>query len=122
MPNKILVIDDAEDLLELTRRLLESRGYQVIPLLDGDQTLAVMRTEQPNLVILDMLMPGLTGDELCNAIKNEPDLKNIPVIITTGQFLEESSHPPDFKKADSYLRKPFEPEDLLTQVRQFLPV
>ncbi len=121
MAKKILVIDDAEDLLELTRRLLESRGYQVIPLQDGDQAMTVIREHRPDLVIMDMLMPGLDGEEICHAIKSEPLFAHLPVIITTGQFLEGDSSSPQFKKADSYLRKPFDPEELLNRVREFLP-
>ncbi len=116
-----MVVDDTEDLLELTRRLLESRGYEVIALPDSSQAMEVIRKEQPDLILLDMLMPGPSGEEVCQLIRKEPSTRHIPVIITTGQLIEPDTDAAIGPCANGYLKKPFEPDEMIKQIEGFLP-
>mgnify|MGYP001581558223 FL=1 len=123
MKKKILLIDDQEDLIELTRRILQSHGYEVVGLTDGEGALEIIKGESPHLVILDMIMPGKDGTEICQEMKSDATTRHIPVILSTGQMLE----PGDFsreglKEADGYLMKPFEIDELLSKIQSLLPL
>ncbi len=123
MKKKILLIDDQKDLIELTRRILQSRGYEVVGLTDGEGALEVIKKESPHLVILDMIMPGKDGTQIFQEMKSDATTRHIPVILSTGQMLE----PGDFsqgglKEADGYLTKPFEIDDLLSKIQSLLPI
>ena len=122
MKKKILIVDDAEELLELTIRLLSARGYDVIPLRDGDRAVETIKKESPDLVIMDMLLPGKDGSEICHEIKSDEKIRHIPVIIATGQVIDEEITGADapFLKADDYLSKPFEIEELLKKVNDLI--
>ncbi len=122
MNKKILVIDDQEELLELTRRVLKSRGYDVVTLADGENAIGVIKQESPQLILMDMLMPGKDGAQICQEIKSDSSIRHIPVILTTGQILDESEYSQEgLTGADDYLKKPFELDDLLAKIEKFIP-
>ena len=122
MPKKILIIDDADDVSELTQRVLTTRGYQVITLADGSQVFETLQTQKPDLIILDMLLPDKNGDEICHEIKSDSNYKHIPIIITTGQAIVDESQQeiPGLLRPDDYLPKPFEIEELLDKIENLL--
>ena len=121
MKKKILVIDDQEDLLELTRRVLQSRGYEVVTLTDGEDALNIIKKELPHLVLMDMLMPGKDGAQICQEMKSDSSIRHIPVILTTGQMLDESEFSQEgLTGADDYLMKPFEIEELLAKIENLI--
>ena len=119
---KILIIDDALELIELTKRVLTTRGYEVVGLSDGDFALETIAKEQPDLVIIDMLLPGKDGSQICHEIKSSTAFREIPIIISTGQFLDEetTSIQEGLLKADDYLAKPFEIDDLLGKIQNLV--
>ncbi len=118
---KIIIVDDTIELLELSKRLLEKRGYTILTLSDSRGAFALIQKEKPDLVIMDMLMPDKDGAEICKELKNDPALKKIPVILSTGQMLEQSEiASPETIGADDYLMKPFEIEDLLEKINKWL--
>jgi len=121
MRKKILVIDDQEDLLELTSRLLQSSGYDVITLANGTNALDLIKKELPHLVLMDMIMPEKDGGQICQEMKSDAAIHHIPVILTTGQMMDKSEYS-DEKSigADDYLMKPFEIDDLLSKIRNLL--
>ena len=122
MKKKILVIDDQEELLELTMRILQSRGYDVITLVDGEEALHTIKKESPDLILMDMLMPGKDGAQICQEMKSDSSIRHIPVILTTGQMLDESEFSQEgLTGADDYLMKPFEIEELLAKIENLLP-
>ena len=122
MKEKILLVDDQEDLIELTRRILQSRGYEVVGLTDGEEALAVIKKESPNLVILDMIMPGKDGAQICQEMKSDATTRHIPVILSTGQMLKAGDFSQEgLAEADGYLTKPFEIEELLHKIQTLLP-
>jgi DNA-binding response OmpR family regulator len=118
---KILVIDDDPDFVEATRVVLESGGYQVLAAYDGKAGLAKVREERPDLVILDIIMPEEDGFKVCEALKADPKLAEIPVIILTSlseRWSEVTLSVAQGLKleAEDYIDKPVEPEELLRRV------
>jgi len=111
---KILVVDDEPDILKVTSIRLKKLGYNVLTAVGGKEALDTMRSENPDLVLLDLVMPFMSGAEVCEQIKNDKTLKHIPVILFTasgnGAMTAEQ-----IKKigADDYIVKPFEPEELM---------
>src|SRR3989338_7366767 len=116
---RILIIDDSKEIVELTKHLLEARGYEVVFSLQGNIAPATAVKCQPDLILLDMILEDKTGLELCAEIKTNPQTENIPVIITTGQ-LEPEEKIPDNLKPDDYLVKPFELEELLEKIKKLI--
>ena len=122
MARKILIIDDAEDLIELTRRFLESRGYEVKTMTQGAGAVQAIKDDPPDLIIMDMLLPDKDGSEICTELKSLEATKNIPVILSSGQFLQDADLTSQgYAKPDDYLMKPFEIDDLLSKIKKFLP-
>ena len=122
MAKKILIIDDSQDILFLTYRLLTSNGYEVKAVVDGSKAKNLIEQFQPDLILMDMLLPDKDGIEICQEIKNNPQTKSIPVIITTGQIdaqntplAQEAEYQPDM-----FLTKPFDPESLLNSVAKLI--
>ena len=119
---KILVIDDEEDILELTQRFLQSRGFQVMALGDGNNAYTVVKEFLPDLIFTDMLLPGKDGQQICKEIKSDKNLKNIPIIMTTGKMLEDtvSENVCDALGPDDYITKPFDIDDLLDKIKKYV--
>jgi DNA-binding response OmpR family regulator len=115
----VLIADDDLEILNLTRSLLRRRGFEVIEASDGDEAIRQVLENRPDLVILDVMMPGQSGWEVCRSIRETDSLKNTGVIMLTGvgQRMNEMTSP--LYGADGHLDKPFEFEvldDLITQV------
>ncbi len=119
MLKKILVVDDEPDILQVVIFRLEKAGYDAIPASDGKKALELLRKGGFDLVILDLRMPIMDGYEVCRVIKREEKLKKIPVIVLTASIVTDVSKVIRDIKADDYLIKPFESEDLLGKVKQF---
>jgi DNA-binding response OmpR family regulator len=119
-PNKVLIVDDDLEILNLTRSLLRRRGFDVIEASDGDEAMRQVLENRPDLVILDVMMPGQSGWEVCRSIRETESLKNTGVIMLTGvgQRMNEMTSP--LYGADAYLDKPFEFESLDELVTQVL--
>jgi len=117
MTAQILVVDDDPDILRLLAYALRSGGYAVITAVRGDEALAQWRTHQPDLVLLDLNLPGVMGDSVCHTIKAAGAT---PIILMTGQAVTEIQLSQRVPGADSYLLKPFNVSDLLGQVAETL--
>lgn len=120
MPKKILIVDDEINLLELVKVNLEAAGFSVITAQDGEEGLKKTYDENPDLIILDIYLPGIDGCELCRRIKNDPRTKDMPVIFLTAATQKE-----DIKKAidagcDLFLSKPFDPLKLVEMAEKIL--
>lgn len=109
---KILVADDDLEILALVKRHLKKLEVDVVEASDGEEALRTARREKPSLVILDVMMPGMSGWEVCRAIREDESLGNTGVIMLTGigERLNEMTSP--LYGADDYLDKPFDFEDL----------
>ena len=119
MTNKILLIEDELDLVEVTKMRLEKSGYEVISALSGEDAFTFLQKDIPDLILLDLLLPGIQGEEVCKKIKCDDRLKTIPVILFTASA---SDIPKVVKEvgADDYVTKPFEPEELLSKIKKFI--
>ena len=125
---KILVIDDDLDLQTAVKSVLESKFYQVIAALDGDEGLRKVVDERPDLVILDVIMPGKSGFEVCRELKTDPKyyfFSHIPVLMLTvypddREKMHLSMREGMTMEAEDYLHKPFDPKELLNRVEELL--
>ena len=116
----ILVADDDVEILGLVTRHLRTLNVRILEASDGEEALKVVRRERPDLVILDVMMPGMTGWEVCRAIREDDALAKTGVIMLTGigERLNEMTSP--LYGADEYLDKPFEFRDLDERIRRVL--
>jgi len=121
----ILIIDDDPDFVRATKKVLESKPYEVLVAYDGDEGLQKTREEKPDLIILDIIMPREDGFKVCEEIKGDPQLAKIPVIILTS--LSQRWGETIFSvtqglmlEAEDYIDKPVTPEELLKRVEKRL--
>lgn len=119
-PTRVLVVDDDADLRDIVRSVLESAGFEVTEAPDGAAALEAVRIAPPELVIIDYMMPNLTGPEVVALIKQDMVLRHVPVIMLTGKIeVQDKVHGLD-AGADDYVVKPFEPAELLARVKMVL--
>ena len=120
----VLVVDDDPDFVEITRMILEARGYQVISAMNGNQALANMQQVRPDLVILDVMMPGmLDGLDVTRKMQADAELRDIPVIMVSSIASSPYADmfPTDeYLSVDAWISKPVQPDDLLKTVQQCL--
>ena len=124
-PAKILLVDDDPDFVEATRIVLESAPFDVSAAYDGDEALRKVRDVNPDLIILDIIMPEQHGFKVCEALKSDPDLSKIPVIMLTSlsqQMGETAFSLRDgmMLEADDYVDKPVEPDELVRRVEALI--
>lgn len=112
----ILFADDNEDMRQVVRELLESSGHEVALAPDGRGALASLQSREPDLLILDLAMPGMSGLEVCRAVKSNPFTARVPVLMLTGQGNIDSKIQGFDAGADDYLPKPFDPRELRARV------
>jgi two-component system alkaline phosphatase synthesis response regulator PhoP len=117
---KILIVDDEPSIRFLITATLEDEGYQLFEAVDGLEAAALIKSVQPDLIILDVMMPGLTGYELCAQLKQDPATQKIIVILVTAKGQEQDHLYSQQAGADRYLRKPFSPLELITVVAALL--
>jgi DNA-binding response OmpR family regulator len=117
---KILVVDDEIHILRIVKYKLESAGYHVLTALDGAEALNIAREESPSLIFLDIMMPGMSGYEVCKELKNDPKTKDIIIIMLTAKGQEADKIKGLEVGVDEYITKPFSPQDLLDRTRDLL--
>ena len=117
---KILIVDDEEDILELLRFNLSRDGYQVSCAATGEEALDLARSKTPELIVLDLMLPGMDGLEVAKRLKNNPDTKNIPIVMLTAKGEEADIVTGLEIGADDYVTKPFSPRVLLARVKAVL--
>ena len=116
----ILVVDDNRDNIEILRAFLESRGYVVAEAPDGKSALARLDELKPDLVLLDVMMPGMDGWQVCRTIKNHPDLGATKVVMVTAKGAFEDKLDGLRSGADDYVVKPVDFKELLEKVQRNL--
>ena len=117
---KILIADDERALRLLIAGTLEIGEYDILEADNGIQALELVKRERPDLIILDVMMPGMTGYEVCKRIKTNPDIADTKVLILTAKGQQSDKEAAWEALADFYLAKPFSPMDLLSMVEEIL--
>jgi len=117
MGKKILVVDDEPKIVKLVRAYLEKAGFTVVTAGDGQEALAAFRYERPNLVVLDLMLPGMDGLDVCRAIRRSSD---VPIIMLTARDEEVDRLIGLELGADDYIVKPFSPREVVARVRAVL--
>lgn len=116
----VLVVDDERDILELIRYNLEKEGYRVTSVTSGEESLTIAANEQPSIVLLDLMLPGLDGLEVCKRLKQQETTRAIPVVMLTAKT-EDSDIVSGLEiGADDYITKPFSPRVLVARIRAVL--
>ncbi|RNC70093.1 MAG: response regulator [Desulfuromonadales bacterium] len=117
---KILIVEDEESLLKLESILLTSRGYEVSGAVDGVAAMEKMTTERPDLVILDIMLPGMDGFEVCRRIKGNPATAHIPVIMLTAKKSSQDRDRGLASGASAYMTKPFKSAKIMEVIQGLL--
>jgi two-component system phosphate regulon response regulator PhoB len=117
---RILVVDDEEDILELVRFNLAREGYSIICTTSGEETLKIIQKEHPDLIVLDLMLPGMDGLDVAKALKNDPKTRDIPIVMLTAKGEEADIVTGLELGADDYVTKPFSPRVLVARVRAVL--
>lgn len=116
---KIMTVDDEENLVELVKAILEAEGYEVITASNGKECLEKLKAVKPDLVLLDMMMPGMSGRETCEMIRKDPKTKNLKVaFVTVARFSEVGKDILKKLNAVDYITKPFDNKDLVKRVKK----
>jgi two-component system phosphate regulon response regulator PhoB len=116
----VLLVEDEESIITLVRYNLEADGYRVIEARDGEEAMLRVEEEQPELVILDWMLPLLSGVEVCRRIRRSSQLRDLPIIMLTARSEEMDKIRGLDAGADDYLTKPFSPAELVARVRALL--
>ena len=117
---RILVVDDEIYIVHILDFSLGMEGYEVITALDGEAALEKLKTERPDLIVLDIMMPKLDGYEVCKVIKANPDTAHIPVILLSAKGRNVDQKMGFDVGADDYITKPFSPRKLVERINQLL--
>ncbi|MCF6148629.1 MAG: response regulator transcription factor [Candidatus Kuenenia sp.] len=120
MKEKILVVDDEQDIVNLIVYHLEKDGYKTITASEGEKALSLTSTERPELIILDLMLPGMNGLEVCKRLKADEELSGTAIIMLTAKGEEEDITHGLKLGADDYVTKPFSPKELVARVHSVL--
>jgi two-component system, OmpR family, alkaline phosphatase synthesis response regulator PhoP len=122
---KILIADDESTMRNLLKEALEKledKGVEILTVDNGDEAIESIRTEKPELVILDIMMPGMNGFEVCNTVKNELRMKNVFVLMLTASTQESNKQMSLDVGADIFMTKPFDPEEIIKEAAKVLKI
>ena len=117
MTRKILVVDDEQKIVEIVRAYLEREGFRVVPAYDGEEALKIFRQEKPDLIVLDLMLPKLSGHDVCRMIRKESD---VPIVMLTARDELTDKVVGLELGADDYLTKPFEGRELVARIKAIL--
>ena len=121
MSKLILVIEDQEDNRRILRDLLTSAGYEVTEAVTGEDGVTAANTHRPDLILMDVQLPGMDGYEATRRIKARPELQQIPIIVVTSYALSGDDVKAFEAGCDAYVSKPFSPRKLLAKIREYVP-
>ena len=116
----ILLVDDVDFTVEIEKRTLERTGCHILTARNGLEALEVIRKTRPNLILMDIYMPSMKGDECCRILKDDPSYKDIPVIFTTSAGKEEAKEKCHMSGGDGVITKPFKGKELFREIKKFV--
>ena len=117
---KILVVDDEPNILRSLTYILNKEGYDVSTAEDGAEAMDMIRDSKPHLMILDVMMPNMSGYDVCRAVKSDPELMDIQVVMLTANGQVGDRRLGLSQGADEYITKPFSPRVILSKVKELL--
>jgi twitching motility two-component system response regulator PilH len=117
---KVLIVDDSPAEVKLIQSLLQTEGYQPVSINDPRRVEEAIATERPSVILLDVVMPGRNGFQVCRELKSNTQFKTIPVILVTSKDTPSDRYWGEQQGADGYVTKPFTREELLRAVRRFV--
>lgn len=120
MTKKILIIEDESDQIMMMRTRLESNGFEIISSPNGDDGIKKARSERPDLILLDLVMPKIDGYEVCRRLKSSPETKDIPVIIITAVMRRDIEKLCTDVCADGLVKKPYDPLEFLQLIQELI--
>jgi two-component system cell cycle response regulator DivK len=121
MSKRILVVEDQEDNRQIIRDMLSATDYEITEAENGEEALAAVAKQRPDLILMDIQMPVLDGYEATRRIKADPALRAIPIIAITSYALSGDEQKARAAGCDDYVPKPYSPRQLLAKIRQYLP-
>ncbi len=117
---KILIVDDEPDIIEILQFVLEAQGYECITATDGEEGLNLAREANPDLIILDVMMPKINGFKISRLLKYDNKYKDIPILMITARSQEEDKQIGEETGADEYITKPFNVDFVVEKVKSYL--
>ena len=117
---KILIVDDEPDIVETLKFLMESEGFESIIALDGEEALRKAKEENPDIMILDVMLPKINGYKVCRLLKFDSKYKHIPILMVTARSQEEDKVIGEETGADEYITKPFDINFLVEKIHFYL--
>jgi two-component system cell cycle response regulator DivK len=120
MSKRILVVEDQEDNRQIIRDMLAATDYEITEAEDGEEALAAVAKERPDLILMDIQLPVMDGYEATRRIKADPSLRSIPIIAVTSYALSGDNEKANAAGCDDYVTKPYSPRELLAKIRQHL--
>lgn len=120
MSQKILIADDEPGIVAPLQFLMERAGYEVLIAYDGEKALNIIRDQKPDLVLLDIMLPGIDGFEICHRVRSRSDLQQMKIIMVTAMGREVNVTKGMALGADAYIVKPFSNRDIVEKVAQLL--
>ncbi len=120
MSKQVLIIEDQEDNRRIMTDMLNAAGFEVIEAVNGEDGVSMAQSHVPDLILMDIQLPGLDGYEATRRIKAQPDLSAIPIIVVTSYALSGDDKKAFEAGCDAYLAKPFSPRELLAKIRDFV--
>jgi two-component system cell cycle response regulator DivK len=121
MAKLILVVEDQEDNRRILRDLLTNKGFEVIEAVNGAEGVKLAESHRPDLILMDIQLPGIDGYETTRQIKSNPALQKIPIIVVTSYALSGDDKKAFEAGCDAYVAKPYSPRKLLGKIREYLP-
>jgi len=120
MKEKILIVDDEKDIIKMLDYNLKKEGFRVVSVFDGEEALDSATREHPDLIVLDLMLPGMDGLEVCKTLKREAKTQAIPIIMLTAKSQESDKVIGLELGADDYVTKPFSPRELIARIKAIL--
>ena len=120
MSKKVLVVDDSLDVIKMIGLMLQHQGFEIIAAQSGAQALAKAQAENPDVIILDIMMPGVDGYEVCRRLRADPVTANTPILMFTAKTSVSDKVAGFEAGADDYLTKPIRPSDLVSRIEAVL--
>lgn len=120
MTDKIMIIEDEEDIVTLLRYNLEKEGFETCVATEGDKAFNAIKINQPTLILLDWMLPGMSGIDICKQVRYDNDLRNVPIIMLTARGEEADKIKGLTIGADDYMTKPFSVPELIARIRALL--